>query len=188
VRGDVRPGFAIVAGGSVTVGGLVEGASITAGHDVTVLGTVGEHRTTLEVGGDLHARYLHTTDARVAGSVTVGTEIVSCSVTAERVTTGAQGRIVGGYVEAISSIDTGTVGSREGRPTEARVTSDAPDAVIRIRRVAEPGILLSVGGTAVRIRDEIAGASFWSAHGTLMSLPSNADVAAAEARRSEPAA
>ena len=188
VRGDVRPGFSIVAGGSVTVGGLVEGASITAGHDVMVLGTVGEHRTTLEVGGDLRARYLHTTDARVAGTVTVASEVVGCTITAERITTGSQGRVVGGYIEATNSIDTGMFGSREGRSTEARVTSTAPDAVIRVRRAVEPGLLLSVGGASLQIRDELSGASFWNVHGTVTALAAGVDLGQVEVRRAEAAA
>ena len=188
VRGDVRPGFSIKAGGSVTIGGLVEGASITAGHDLTVLGTVGEHRTTLDVGGNLHARYLHTTDARVAGAVTVASEIVSCSIAAASITTNSQGRIVGGYIEAVSTIDTGTFGSKEGRSTEVCVTSEEPDAVIRARRAVEPGLLVSVSGQSLPIRDEMSSASFWNVNGTVTMLPAGADLAAAEARRTEVAA
>ncbi len=188
VRGDVRPGFSIKAGGSVTISGLVEGASITAGHDLSVLGTVGEHRTTLEVGGNLRARYLHTTDARVTGAVTVASEIVSCSIAAASITTNSQGRVVGGYIEAVTTIDTGTFGSKEGRSTEVCVTSEEPDAVIRARRAVEPGLLLSVGGRSLPIRDEISSASFWNVNGVVVTLPAGADLAAAEARRAEEAA
>jgi hypothetical protein len=113
---------------------------------------------------------------------------VSCTITAERIITNGQGRVVGGYIEATNTIDTGIIGSREGRSTEVRVTSDAPDAVIRVRRAVEPGLLLSIGGTSLQTRDEIAGASFWNVNGTITALPTSADVSAAEARRAEPAA
>ena len=55
VRGDVKPGFSIVAGGSVVVHGVTESASIKAERDITLAGVVGGHETTLEAGGDLMA-------------------------------------------------------------------------------------------------------------------------------------
>ena len=188
VHGDMKSGFSIVAGGSVSVRGLVEGASITAAHDLSVMGAVGTHGTVFEVGGDLKARYLHTTQARVAGTLTVISEIVNCTISAEQVSTSSQGRIIGGLIVAHTDVDAGTLGSREGNVTEVRVTSQEPEAVIRARRTVHPGLVVLIGEAHKRIEDEIDGASFWNVGGTVVGLKPTADIAAAEAARAEPLA
>lgn len=179
VRGDVKSGFTISARGAVTVRGLVEGASITAGRDLALTGVVGERMTLLHVGGNLSASYLHTTEAQVAGAINVVGEIVNCTLTAERVQTSAKGRIVGGEVTARVEIDSGMLGSREGRTTHLCVTSDGPAAVIRGRRGVYSGVVVQVGTARRVITDETEPCSFWNAGGAIVSL--RADIDAREA-------
>jgi len=183
VRGDVKSGFSIVAGGSVNVRGLVEGASITAGTDLSVLGTVGERESVFEVGGELSARYLHTTEAHVAGAVNVIGEIVNCRITADSVRTGSQGRIVGGSIEVRTGVDTGIMGSREGTVTEVHVTSDEPEATIRVMRTVQPGLVVQIGTACRRIQDQVDGASFWNVNGQIIGLRSTADLKSVEELR-----
>lgn len=183
IRGDVKPGFTIVSGGSVTVRGLVEGATITAARDLAVAGTVGEHPSVFEVGGDLTARYLHTTQARVAGAVNVTSEIVNSTITADRVSTAAQGRIVGGVITVRLGVDTGTIGSREGKLTDIRVMSDEADAVVRARRAVHPGVVVTIGELHRTLTDQLDGASFWNVGDAILSLAPSADIATAEAAR-----
>jgi hypothetical protein len=175
VKGDVRPGFTINAGGAVAVRGLVEGATITAGHDLAVLGVVGERGSTFEVGGDLAAQYLHSTNARVAGTATVAREIVNCQLIANRIATSSTGRIVGGSVIAQTDIDAGALGGANGILTEVSVLSRDPSAVIRARRSAHPGAVLRIGGIRRQLEDELEAASFWDVEGTIVSLPAGAD-------------
>lgn len=186
IQGDVKPGFAITAGGAVIIRGLVEGASITAGGDLTVTGTVGEHKTTFEVGGNLTARYLHTTDATVQGTVQVTGEIVNCTITAERVTTGSQGRIVGGSVSARTEIDTGSLGARQGVSTHIAITDNEPGVAARARRATYPGVVIQIGRATRAIAQELPAASFWEAGSSVIALRVTADETAVAAARSAP--
>jgi hypothetical protein len=175
VRGDVRPGFSIRAGGAVVVRGFVEGATITSKHDLAVSGVVGEQPSRFDVGGDLAAGYLHTTIAEVAGTATVRREIVNCTLNANRVATSSTGRIVGGVVTAETEIDAGVIGAANGLLTEVSVLSRASTAVIRARRAAHPGAVVHVGGVRRQIEDLIEAPSFWDVEGTIVSLPAGAD-------------
>lgn len=175
VRGDVKSGFSITARGSVTVRGLVESASITAGGDVALTGVVGEHETYLKVGGNLTAAYLHTTEAHVTGTIEVTGEIMNSTLVAQLVRTNPKGRIVGGQITAETEIDTGTLGSREARATRVHVTSLEPTATVRARRVIYPGVLVLVGTARREIRDEMEPASFWDAEGAIVSLRADID-------------
>ena len=111
VRGDVRPGFSIVAGGSVVVHGVTESACIKAERDITLAGVVGGHETALEAGGDLMAQYLHNAAATATGTLKVAKEIVNCTIDAERVSTPPSGRVVGGSLSVRVEVDVGTLGS-----------------------------------------------------------------------------
>lgn len=186
ILGDVKAGFAITAGGAVIVRGLVEGATITAGGDLTVAGTVGEHRTVFEVGGNLIARYLHTTEATVQGTAQITGEIVNCTITAERVTTGSQGRIVGGSITAHSEIDTGSLGARQGAATYITVTESDPGIAARARRATYPGVVIQIGHARRTITQELPAASFWEAGNTVIALRVTADETAVAAARSAP--
>lgn len=186
IRGDVKPGFSITAGGSVVVKGLVEGATIKAGHDLSVMGTAGEHHNTFDVGGNLVAQYLHTTEARVAGTAKIAREIVNCRLTAERIHTGPAGRIVGGSTVATEEIDAGSLGSTKGNLTEVQVTSRSASAVIRARKSVHPGVKLQLGFAHRKIEDEVAGASFWDLNGSILSLKPSAEETDANREREAP--
>ena len=93
VGGDMKPGFAIVATGSVTIRGMTERATIRAGGDITVQGVVGTRESAggreadgedgehgdetheLEAGGDLTAQYLNGVAAKAGGEIQVNREI-----------------------------------------------------------------------------------------------------------------
>lgn len=175
VRGDVRPGFSITATGSIVVQGLVESATLTAGGNLTVMGVVGEHWSVFSVGGDLTAQYLHTTEARVHGTVTVAREIMNCRIEAERLAMSSSGRLVGGVVTARSGIDAGTIGAANGTLTEVTVLARTPGAVIRARKSAHPGVVIRVGGGRREVSDELEAVSFWDIAGTVLTLRASAE-------------
>ncbi len=200
VRGDMKPGFSIVATGSVTIKGMTERATIRAGGDITVQGVVGgwefdgdreadgedvehndeEHQ--LQAGGDLTAQYLNGVAAHAGGEIQVNREIVNCALTATRVTTSSKGRIVGGEVTAQTEISGGSLGSQQGVPTRLNVpaaTADGP-AVIRASEAVYDGVNVQVGNSALAIDDELKGTSFWQLSGGVVRLDSHADVAALE--------
>ena len=196
VGGDMKPGFAIVATGSVTIRGMTERATIRAGGDITVQGVVGARESAgahedgehgdetheLEAGGDLTAQYLNGVAAKAGGEIQVNREIVNCTLTATRVTTSSNGRIVGGEVTASTEISSGSLGSQHGVPTRLCVpaaTEDGP-AVIRGGKAVHDGVEIHVGNATLAIDEELAGASFWQLSGKVARLDSHADAAALE--------
>ena len=174
VRGDVKPGFEIVAGGSVTVRGITEGATIKAQRDITVAGVIGG--SVLEAGGDIVAQYFNNARVTASGQVTVNREIINATVEAQRVVTAPAGRIVGGSVTAHKEVDAGTLGSHEAVTTEITVDAPAHDdsAVVRARRVAYPGVIVRVSIALLLTSDELPGVSFWNVAGRIVRLGAGA--------------
>ncbi len=175
VRGDVRPGFSIVAGGSVVVHGVTESASIKAERDITLAGVVGGQETALEAGGDLMAQYLHNATARVTGTLKVAKEIVNCTIDAERVSMPPNGRVVGGSLSVTAEVDVGTLGSVKAVPTRVVVVSTGSAAVVRARQAVHAGVLVVLGAASREIEDDMPGASFWNVVGRILSLRPAAD-------------
>jgi hypothetical protein len=172
VGGDVQPGFVIRAGGSVTVKGIIDRATITAGRDITARGVSGDDHSYLEAGNEVVAHYLH--NARVTAGVLVKAhrEIVNCTVHAVRVETAATARIVGGTIEAVDEVDAGIIGSPSGVPTEVTVLrgSAAHPAVVRARRSIHPRVVLKVHHVVLSVDDDCKGTSFWEFEGEMSQL------------------
>ena len=175
VRGDVKPGFSIVAGGSVVVHGVTEGASIKAERDITLARVVGGHETALEAGGDLIAQYLHNAAATATGALKVAKEIVNCTIDAERVSMPTNGRVVGGSLNVRVEVDVGTLGSVKAVPTLVVVVSTASAAVVRARQAVHAGVSVLIGAASREIEDDMPGASFWNVIGSIVSLRPAAD-------------
>ena len=181
VRGDVKPGFSIVATGSVVVGGMVEHGTIHAGGDITLQGVVGggqpgeeddEERVELHAGEDLMAQYMQNVSARADGEIKVNREIVNCTLSATRVTTSPTGRIVGGNVTATSEISSGSLGSQTGTSTRLSVPTARSDdpIVVRAHEAVYPGVKIHVSGAMLDVEDGLRGASFWQLNGEVVRL------------------
>ena len=70
VQGDVMGGFAVKAGGDITVHGMVEGATLEAGGSITVThGVNGMSGGSLTAGGNITARYFQNASLRCSGDV-----------------------------------------------------------------------------------------------------------------------
>ena len=183
VHGDVKPGFAIRAGGSVVVRGITESASIQAEQNVTLGGVLGDNDTLIEAKGDVVMQYLHNATVKTEGELRAGNEIVNCTVTATRVETPATGRIVGGCITASVEVDTGTLGSEAGVPTQIVVSPTESDVepVVRARKGAHPGVTIHLGRAVLALDDHLDAASFWDVEGTVVKIgPSAKATEAAE--------
>ncbi len=181
VRGDVKPGFSIVASGSVTVSGMTEHAKIRAGGDITLQGAVGtieaddhgdgvEHEAEIVADGNLTANYLHSIAVEVLGEVTVNREMVNCQLMANTVKTPSRGRIVGGLTVAKMEVETGTLGSQNGVATHVQLhakRSDGP-GVLRALAVVYAGVEMSVSGAILDVEDDLKSASFWQLEGDVV--------------------
>ena len=120
IEGDVRENFSVSATGSVTIDGLVEGATVEAGTDVLITrGVVGDNRALIRSGGCVRVKYLencvvYAKDGVFADCI-MNSQIFSDSVI--EVCTG-RGSVIGGAMTAAQSIKAKMIGAESGRRTE----------------------------------------------------------------------
>ncbi len=119
VRGDIRTGMKVNAGGDITVQGVIESAEVCAGGDIRVQGGIighacPQHSAQQPIGqcntarvsahGSVYARYIENAVVEAQQTVHVTESIVQSEVTAlDQVVVGGQGhkgRILGGLVRA----------------------------------------------------------------------------------------
>jgi len=176
IGGDVYPGFSIHAEGSVTVRGVVDRATIEAGHDIVARGIVGDGRGLITAGGNMSVGYAHQANIAVGGCLTVNREIVGCTVFADKVQTSPSGRIVGGDITAREEISTAVVGSLQEVPTLLTILRSAEheEPVIRATRAVHAGTIITLGKGILRVSDDLPGSSFWEVDGEVSRLGSTA--------------
>jgi len=117
VLGTVLDGARLHVGGSVRIEGGVESAEVAAGGAIEILrGVSGNGGGSLRGGGDLSARFLDHAKIEVAGTATVDTSILHCSIRAggnvSVVTPG--GIAAGGRVVCGGNLEAGVVGGAFG--------------------------------------------------------------------------
>lgn len=119
VYGDVCNGFSVKAGGDVSVYGMVESASITAGGDVTLKkGMNGNFSGMIDAGGSVSASFLENCTV-YAGGALHSNSIVSCDIFCEDTVylQSNPGVIIGGTITAFRSVEARIIGSKSRRET-----------------------------------------------------------------------
>lgn len=120
VYGDVREGFEVRATGTVTIDGLVEGATVETGGDLVISrGVVGDHRALLRSKGNVRVKYLENC-VLYAGKTVYADCVMTSQVFSDdaiNVTSG-RGSVIGGNMTAAHSICAKVVGAQSGRRTE----------------------------------------------------------------------
>jgi hypothetical protein len=114
IHGNVETGVTIRAGKSLTVDGVVEAASITAGGDVCLKrGIQGADRGVIDAGGDVFAEFIEFTRVTAAGNIQSNV-ILNSRVSADgKISlTGKKGLIAGGKVHAMMGIDCRNAGNQ----------------------------------------------------------------------------
>lgn len=127
VNGDVTESMKVVAGGSVFVKGIMEGALIEAGGDVQIGGAIIGHQiagntdlqesfsTVVRAGGDVHCNLAQYARVVCQGDFHAVKQINHCDVEARAVLAGAPdkmlGKIVGGRFYLAAGLKAGSVGS-----------------------------------------------------------------------------
>ena len=112
VEGDVRAGATIRVGGDIVIKGLVEPCTIECEGSLSVAGgIIGDSEQSIEVGGDLEARYIKEALISVLGDVKVEGEVSHCQLEAMGVVDVSNGRIAGGRVSGRKGIKVGIAGS-----------------------------------------------------------------------------
>lgn len=136
VRGDIRSGMKVHAGGDITVQGVIESAQVSAGGDIRVQGGIVGHaaaqhsmqRAANDVAtarivahGNVNARYIENAVVEAQQSVHVTESIVQSDVMAlDQVVVGGKGQkghILGGLVRATGMVSADFLGGDCAGPT-----------------------------------------------------------------------
>lgn len=137
IHGMVRTGTSIKATGSVSIDGIVENASITAGKDIILKsGLMGNSQAVIKTKGNLFAKFIEYATLDVKGTVNAEV-LLNCDVVCgeKLIITGARGSVVGGTVRAIGGVEANQIGNE--METKTMVAVGAEVEVYRRMKVLE---------------------------------------------------
>lgn len=123
IYGNVMPTFHVQARHDVIIHGTVEGATVVAGRDLTVLGGVMASREGfVHAGNDLRCKFMENARA-YCGHDAYFENLILCNVSAEGsiYVTSGRGSVVGGSLVAMGDIHIGTLGNRTYRASQVRI-------------------------------------------------------------------
>lgn len=130
ITGNVLSGFSVKASGNIEVNGIVEGATVEAGGDLTLIhGVQGMGKAILKCNGNMVTKFLES-----AKLVTVGGNLETDTILHSKVevrgkidVTGKNGLIVGGDVRSTVLISAKYIGNEMGTTTIVGVGVDPSD-------------------------------------------------------------
>jgi uncharacterized protein len=112
IQGDVGAGATIETEGDILVKGMLEPCNIKCGGSLTVAGgIVGEDGYSIELGGDLLARYISEATIEAKGNILVGNEIAHSQIRCLGRVDVPKGRIAGGFTLAQKGIKISEAGA-----------------------------------------------------------------------------
>ncbi|MDB5051699.1 MAG: hypothetical protein JWO30_4770 [Fibrobacteres bacterium] len=135
VRGDIKSGFSLDAGGDVEVTGLIEDCTVKAQGKVLVKGGfTGQGKGFLQARGDITLGYVRNQQVRSENEIKVLKEAVNSRLQA-RQSVSVNGLLAGGRVQARFAIECQVAGTETGTPThmEAGYDFTAAEELIEIR-------------------------------------------------------
>ncbi|HAN44737.1 MAG TPA: hypothetical protein DCP97_05035 [Ruminococcaceae bacterium] len=125
IKGDVRAGFSVKADGSIRIYGVVEGAALTAGGDITVDGGInGMNRGVIVAGGNLKTKFIENSFIEVEGSIfaeSIMSSKVRCDGSIEVIA--GKGAIIGGSIVAAKNVTAKIIGSQSHIATSITIGS-----------------------------------------------------------------
>lgn len=113
IHGNICSGMSVKAGGTLTVDGVVEGATVWAGKDIVLRGGVlGDGRAEVSAKGNIYARFFEYAKVDALGSIEADA-FLQCEVECRKniLIKGKKGAIVGGRVHAIEGIEANEIGN-----------------------------------------------------------------------------
>ncbi len=126
INGAVRTGMRVVAGGSVTITGVVEGAEITAGGDVLLRsGVLGNGKCYISSDGNVIGKFLENANVMCKGKINCN-YLMNCNVTAWQGVEleGRRSSIIGGKTSSLNYIKVNNLGNDVELPTHVQVGID----------------------------------------------------------------
>ncbi len=128
IKGTIRDGFRVKAGGDITVKGNIEAAYIECDGNLHARhGITGRNIATVKCSGSIEALYIENADVTVEGNLFVSRGILHSEILCNGnvVVTSRTGRIIGGRVIARNLVETHYAGSEAEVKTEICVGRDA---------------------------------------------------------------
>jgi uncharacterized protein (DUF342 family) len=124
VRGDVKAGFSVEAGGDVEIQGLVEDCMVKAQGQVLVRGGfTGQGKGLVEAGGDIDLAYVRNQSVRGEGAIRIGKEAINSRLQTRR-SVCVNGLLAGGKAQARQGIECQVAGTETGTPTHLEAGYD----------------------------------------------------------------
>lgn len=120
IYGDVRNGFVVKAKGDIVIDGLVEGAILEAGGNISIRkGVLGDDRAVISAQKSVSAQYLENCVV-YAGDRVETSSIITSDVNSDNaiVVRSGRGTIIGGKLVATNLISATVIGCRAERVTE----------------------------------------------------------------------
>ncbi|MDP7593658.1 MAG: FapA family protein [Litorilituus sp.] len=136
IEGDVTEGMKVVASGDVTVGGFVESSIIDAGGNVTIAGGIIGRKHDIEktkvtdvtmsvninAKGNIYAKYAQYAQISCSQDVRIENQLLHSLLNVKgKLTIGTEektnGKLIGGYIKAGTSVCAGIVGATAGSNT-----------------------------------------------------------------------
>ncbi|MGN0318936.1 MAG: DUF342 domain-containing protein [Lachnospira sp.] len=127
VKGNVLAGFSVKASGDITVSGIVEGATVIAGGNITFnRGVQGMNRAVIKAGGNIVSKFIESAESVYAGGNIEADSILHSRVIAKGniKASGRNGLIIGGDVRATMLVEAKTIGNAMGTNTTVGVGVD----------------------------------------------------------------
>ncbi|MCA9293146.1 MAG: DUF342 domain-containing protein [Phycisphaerales bacterium] len=107
----VRDLFKVVATGSITIGGLVEAATLHAGGDIILTGGMaGREQGEIRAGGDLIARFIDGVTGEIDGALRIEREVMNCKLTVHGGIKSPNAKIMGGALAVRGPVDVSVIG------------------------------------------------------------------------------
>lgn len=138
IDGDVGEGMKVVASGDITIGGFVESAILEAGGDITISsGIIGKKQdlesaesdinqfnmtAKVQAQGNIFAKYCQYADITCGGNIRIENQLMHSLITVGGTLwigteDAANGKLIGGLINASSTIHAGIVGATAGSKT-----------------------------------------------------------------------
>ncbi|TMM46829.1 DUF342 domain-containing protein [Colwellia ponticola] len=136
IDGDVNEGMKVIASGDITIGGFVESATLEAGGDITVSGGIIGRKHDIEsthitevimsvnisAKGSIYAKYGQYAQIQCGRDVHIENQLLHSILNIDgRLWIGkseqANGKLIGGYIKAGTSVHAGIIGATAGSNT-----------------------------------------------------------------------
>lgn len=128
IKGTVEDGFSVTAQGDIEINheygvGAVERIESLSGSIVIKGGIAGKGKAVIRAAKDVYVKYVSEAEIECGGTVYIGFYAMNSTIRANRVVVeSSNGRITGGSIEAVYSIEAAEIGNKSGTRTVLHLT------------------------------------------------------------------